>query len=227
MAARAGRGVRRRRRGAAGVAPQGPRLCRRHWHPGPCATGRARGRQEGAARRRRGPHGDGRQHHHGPRHCHRVRHLHRRRRRHGGPQVPQALGDGDERGAAQAAGAGALVAGRQAHPRDQAQGAGRDGRGDGRRHQRRAGAQGGRRGLFHGHLGHRGRQGGVCDCAHGRQLCVHHHGAEMGPCRQRRGAKVSAVSNHRQHHRRSARLYHGPVQFRDEARAPRRAAALG
>mmetsp|Transcript_8888 Transcript_8888/g.23218 ORF Transcript_8888/g.23218 Transcript_8888/m.23218 type:complete len:421 (-) Transcript_8888:8-1270(-) len=110
---------------------------------------------------------------------------------------------------AQAAGAGALHAHRQACAGDgdpevsarrrrlHAAGGG----GDGGRHQRRARPQAGGRGVRHVHQRHAGGAAGGRHCHPRRQLPEHRRRCQVGPLRLRQHLQVPPVPAHRKHHR--------------------------
>ncbi|KAJ1837581.1 hypothetical protein LPJ57_011384, partial [Coemansia sp. RSA 486] len=122
---------------------------------------------------------------------------------------------------------GAVVADGQADHGAAAAGAQRGGCDDGRRHQRLAGAQAGRRGLQHGHRRHRSGQGSVRHHPDGRRLQVDRQGAAVGPRGQRQRAQVPAVPADRQHHGCAADVCVVGVQRRRPVRADGGAAAVG
>mmetsp|Transcript_58737 Transcript_58737/g.155391 ORF Transcript_58737/g.155391 Transcript_58737/m.155391 type:complete len:491 (-) Transcript_58737:1581-3053(-) len=179
------------------VQGYGRRLAGHRRHPRPPPQGGTRGGAqvpEGGhhgAHDHRGQPADGQEHRQGDRHPdHGVRHR--------GARVPPAEPRGAEGDAQDHAGDGAVQPPGQADHGAAPQGDGRGGGGDGRRHQRRPRAQGGRRGPVHGHHGHPRGAGGLGHRHHGRQLLLHRQVGAVGPVRLRQHPPLPAVPAHRQ-----------------------------
>ena len=190
-------------------------------HPGSGAAGGARSHPQVQERRHCGAHGHGRQCEHGALHSARLRHHRRQRRlpRPRGQAVQRAHtrrarqrvpGEGRSDMAALARARALLAPGQvragEEHHQLEAQPEPRGGRRHRRRHQRRTGAQEGRRRLRHGHTGHRRGQGGLGHHTHRRQLQLDRQGGHVGPQRLRLHRQVPPVSAHRQRGRRHLRL---------------------